>query len=387
MYFQQIANSNILFFLPLIILLFSVLFDIILGELPTKIHPVVFIGKTIDFFSKYLITFKNIWSGFILAIIVLLVVVLAFLLLLLISTYNIFVFLLLSSLILSSTFSIKMLLNSAKSVYNDLNINISYARKSMSYLVSRDTSKLDEALIISATIETLSENITDSVISPIFYYFISYLVINLIFILFISYYSPYVHQFVPHFIPQFIHQSIPHFTFNFSFLFYIIIIPIIIAIFYRVINTLDAMVGYNNEKYANIGYFSAKLDDILNYIPARLGGALIILASFLTSFLFKNKDVFHDFDYKNSYFTMKNDARNCPSPNSGFTMAAMAGALNVSLIKRDTYKIGNENKNNRDLSKNDIIRAIFLSKLSITLYIFFLMIFLIFLIFIFINFY
>lgn len=75
-----------------------------------------------------------------------------------------------------------MLLSSAKSIFNDLELDINSARVSMSHLVSRDTSELTKTLIVSATIETLSENITDSVISPVFYYIIA----NIIFILALS---------------------------------------------------------------------------------------------------------------------------------------------------------------------------------------------------------
>ncbi len=351
MYFQDITSLQ--FFIPfsLGILIFSILFDVFLGELPTKIHPVVFIGKNIEFFLKYLIKIKNKLSGLILTILVLLIVILFFIVILLISSYNLIIFVIISSLILSSTFSIRMLLSSAKSISNDLELDINSARVSMSYLVSRDTSELTESLIISATIETLSENITDSVISPVFYYIIA----NIILILVLS-------------LELFSFSSVNINILN------IIIFSVIIAIFYRIINTLDAMVGYKNEKYSNIGYFPAKLDDILNYIPARLGGVLTVLASFL----YRNQG----FNYKNSYLTMLNDAKKCPSPNSGFTMAAVAGALDISLTKKNVYKIG---KDKNVLKKNDINKAINLSKLTILLSILFLiLIFLIFILIIFV---
>ncbi|OQD58606.1 cobalamin biosynthesis protein [Methanobrevibacter arboriphilus JCM 13429 = DSM 1125] len=352
MYFQDIPSLQFFTLISLGILIFSILFDILLGELPTKIHPVVFIGKNIEFFLKYLIKIKNKISGFILTILVSLIVILFFIVILLISSYNLIIFLIISSLILSSTFSIRMLLSSAKSIFNDLELDINSARVSMSHLVSRDTSELTKTLIVSATIETLSENITDSVISPVFYYIIA----NIIFILALSLIV----------------------VFNFSSaninILNIIIFSVIIAIFYRIINTLDAMVGYKNEKYSNIGYFPAKLDDILNYIPARLGGILTVL----TSFLYRNQG----FNYKNSYLTMLNDARKCPSPNSGFTMAAVAGALDISLTKKNVYSIG---KDKNVLKKNDINKAIKLSKLTIFLSILFLiLIFLIFILIIFV---
>ena len=86
------------------------------------------------------------------------------------------------------------------------------------------------------------------------------------------------------------------------------------------------MVVYKNEKYLNIGYFPAKVDNILNYIPARIGGILVVLAS-----MFYKKS---GMDWRNSYRIMKRDARKPPSPNSGFIMAAVAGALGISLVKK-----------------------------------------------------
>ena len=86
--------------------------------------------------------------------------------------FNYFLMIIVSSILLSTTFSIKLLISSAETVNNNLNIDIEYARKSVSYLLSRDTSQLSYDNIISAVIETLTENITDSIVSPIFYTFI-----------------------------------------------------------------------------------------------------------------------------------------------------------------------------------------------------------------------
>ena len=95
-------------------------------------------------------------------------------------------------------------------------------------------------------------------------------------------------------------------------------------------------------------------NDILNYIPSRIAGLFVVLSAFCLNF-----------DYKNSYKILKRDARNCPSPNSGFTMASAAGALNIQLIKLDTYILGDNNKN---IETSDIGRAVKLSKLAIFLF-------------------
>ena len=98
------------------------------------------------------------------------------------------------------------------------------------------------------------------------------------------------------------------------------------------------------------------IDDILNYIPSRISGMFVILSSLILKF-----------NYKNSYKIMRRDARNCPSPNSGFTMATTAGALDIQLVKIDTYNLGDINK---DIEINDIDKAVKLSKLTIFLFTF-----------------
>ena len=133
-------------------------------------------------------------------------------------------------------------------------------------------------------------------------------------------------------------------------LFYLLLIPML----YRMFNTMDAMLGYKTDELIHIGFFPAKIDDILNYIPSRIAGLFVVVSSFLLKF-----------DYKNSYNIMLRDARKCPSPNSGYTMASTAGALNIQLIKKDTYILGDNNKN---IDKNDIKKAVDLSKLTIILF-------------------
>jgi adenosylcobinamide-phosphate synthase len=211
-----------------------------------------------------------------------------------------------------------MLLKTALDVKSDLDENIDKARKSVSYLVSRDTDELTESFIVSAVIESLTENITDSYIAPIFYYAIFGAIILI---------NPIGNQ-----------------------LFYLLLIPVL----YRMFNTLDAMLGYKTEELINIGFFPAKIDDILNYIPARIAGIFVVASAYLLNL-----------DGKNSFRIMRRDARNCPSPNSGFTMATTAGALNIQLIKKDTYILGDSNK---IIDKEDITHAVNLSKLTIILF-------------------
>ena len=103
-------------------------------------------------------------------------------------------------------------------------------------------------------------------------------------------------------------------------LFYLILGGPILAVAYKVINTLDPMVGYKNDKYLDFGWFSAKSDDVANYIPARVSGFLISISSFIVGKGFKD-----------SFKTMLRDSKKHSSPNSGISEAAMAGALGIRL--------------------------------------------------------
>ena len=288
------------------IIFIAVIIDLLFGELPTKIHPVVFIGRIIVIFNEFKENYPTInkkIAGFFLTIFLIVLFSLIFAFIIWIFKFNYLLMIFISSILLSTTFSIKLLISSANNVKNDLNIDIGHARKSISYLVSRDTSQLSQEKIISAAIETLTENITDSIVSPIIY------------------------------------------TFLFG---------ISGGITYRVVNTLDAMVGYKDPKNKNIGWFPAKLDDILNYIPARFTGILIIISAFILRL-----------DWRNSYNMMIRDARKTPSPNSGYPMAATAGALGIQLIKPGCYKLGDQINN---LNSETITKTIKLTKISIVLF-------------------
>ena len=314
---NDIVSLNLFFFIVLG-MLFSLAMDVIFGELPAKIHPVVIIGSLINFFKSMFISMKNRFSGFLLTFFTALSVTVILFIVYFVAKVNIIVLFVVFAVLLSSTYSVKMLLKTALDVKRDLDESIEKARKSVSYLVSRNTEELTESFIVSAVIESLTENITDSYVAPIFYYAIFSVIILI---------KPLNNQ-----------------------LFYLLLIPML----YRMFNTLDAMLGYKTEELINIGFFPAKMDDILNYIPARISGIYVVISAYLLKL-----------DYKNSFKIMKRDARNCPSPNSGFTMATTAGALNIQLIKKDTYILGESNKN---IDKEDITRAVNLSKLTIILF-------------------
>jgi adenosylcobinamide-phosphate synthase len=173
----------------------------------------------------------------------------------------------------STTFATNDLIKSGKTVIDAVNMgDKESAREKLGFIVGRDTGQLDNKGIAKATIETLAENTSDGIIAPLFYFAIG---------------------------------GLP------------------LAMTYKAINTLDSMVGYRNEKYKNFGWAAARLDDIVNYIPARITGVLIVISSFILNLSLVTCHL--------SLKTMLRDGRKHLSPNSGIPEAAMAGALGVRL--------------------------------------------------------
>ncbi len=178
-----------------------------------------------------------------------------------------------------TTIAVKELANAARRVIDAIKeADIKSARTHLSMIVGRDTKKLSEKNILKATMETLSENLSDGVVAPLFYLAIG---------------------------------GIPA------------------AMAYKAINTLDSMVGYKNDKYRYFGWASARLDDIANYIPARITGAIIVASS---AVYFRSLATSGD-----SLRTMIIDGKKHSSPNAGIPEAAMAGALGVMLGGPSSY--------------------------------------------------
>ena len=200
----------------------------------------------------------------------------------------------LQALLLKATFSLSGLWEASGKIHTALtSANLPEARRLLSWhLVSRDISNLDEARIAAATIESVAENASDSVIAPLFFYTLG---------------------------------GLP------------------LAFIYRFANTADAMLGYRDKTREWVGKFPARLDDLLNYIPARLTGILIVAGAFLSG---KNG--------LSAWHTLRSDARLTESPNAGYPMSAMAGALEIQLEKTGVYSLG---KNNSLPDVQDIQRA------------------------------
>lgn len=294
------------------IITFSVIIDMIIGEVPDKVHPVIFMGNLISKLKNILPKTK--FSGFLIVSITILVFFVVTLLILFVCAFiNSWLFVIVASILLSATFSINYLIQTVLGIKNDLDTDINIARKNMSYLVSRNTSELTESRITSAAIETLTENITDSVVAPLFYTaIIGLMPLGILFM------TP-------------------------------------CAYIYRASNTMDAMLGYKTDELKDIGYVPAILDDILNYIPARITGLYVVLAAFILKL-----------DYKQSWIVMRKFADKTPSPNSGYSMAAAAGALNITLTKEGVYELG---YGTDELKSAKISKAVSLTKVTSLLFI------------------
>lgn len=329
----------------LVVIFAAVLIDSTLGELPASIHPVVWIGKSIEKIKNLLISNemgKNRLYGFFMTLFILFVFNIFFALILYISSINHILYFVVASIILSTTFAIKFLVKSVFDVYSAIFNDLDKGRIVVSYLVSRDTSELSSEGVVSAAIETLTENITDSVISPLFYVFL----VGTLGAVLIGTKGESV--FYP------VLQVMGMIGMGYPALKFPILVGVLAGVSYRVVNTLDAMVGYKDPQNVYIGWFPARLDDVLNYIPARITGFLIVIAA-----------LFMGLDYRSSWQVMLTDARKTPSPNSGYPMAAAAGALGVQLIKPKVYKLGHPEY---ELTPEMIKKAIKLTIITLILF-------------------
>ena len=260
------------------ILLLAVLFDIIFGEMPSFFHPVVWMGKLINLFAGAAPYQHRKAYGLFMVIFCTGITVLLARSLELIGTG--IIGLVIMAYFLKSSFSIRMLLVSAIRIQKDLESGkIEKVRNDLRTFVGRDTSGLSAHQSASAVIESLAESFVDSVLSPLFYFLIF---------------------------------GLPG------------------ALAYRMINTLDSMVGYKKEPFKEIGYVAAKLDDIVNFVPARMSLAIIFISS-----IFFGKP----FD---ALKTCIQDHNKTASPNSGWPMAAVSGALNVRLEKVGYHVLGDK---------------------------------------------
>lgn len=269
---------------PLILLLIAIFFDAYVGEMPglTRFvkHPVVLIGNLIYFLDEKLNREKRgdmdrMFRGALTVVIVVCItgtVGICVAWLTLHHTFGWILELILLTLILAG----RSLYDHVKDVADGLEISLEHGRAAVSHIVGRDPDYLDQHAVCRAAIETAAENLCDGVVAPIFWYVL----------------------------------------FGFPGL-----------IIYKAVNTMDSMIGHKNKKYNAFGMTAARLDDVLNLIPARLTGIFLVLAAFFAPTA----------SPAGAFKAMWRDASKHRSPNAGWSEAAMAGALDLALAGPRRY--------------------------------------------------
>lgn len=265
--------------------------DLLIGDPHFIPHPVRLIGSLISFLDKrlnsdagynssekklnltkykrgVLLTFTVIFATFAVSVIIL---VAAY-------SINLYAGVIAEAVMTWQILATKCLRVESMRVYDALRTDgVDAGRRAVSMIVGRDTSVLDEAGVTRAAVETVAENTSDGVIAPMLYTAIGGPVLGFV---------------------------------------------------YKAVNTMDSMIGYKNDKYMYFGRFAARLDDVVNFIPARISAYLMIIAAFIGG---------RQFDGRNAYRIFKRDRFNHASPNSAQTESVCAGALRVQLAGDAVY--------------------------------------------------
>lgn len=265
------------------VIVYAVILDLVLGDPRWMPHPVIGMGKAISWSEGIIRRWTQSPSGLKSAGVVLTLLLtggtylIFWSLLYLAFKINNLLGLILSIFWMSQTLAVNSLYQHAiKVVVPLVRDDLEKARSELAMIVGRDTAELDKSGIIRAVVETVAENTVDGITSPLFYGFLG---------------GP----------------------------------PL--AMTYKAVNTLDSMVGYRDERYIDLGWAAARLDDIVNYIPARLTGVIYVFISPFTAG-----------GIKGVWNTVRRDAPKHPSPNGGIPEAAVAGALGIQLGGINYYK-------------------------------------------------
>jgi adenosylcobinamide-phosphate synthase len=297
----------------ILIVFFALVLDFAIGDPRNKFHPTAWMGSLIAKLTLYTKNssenLEKIGGIFIILIPSGIVVSLLFLLSIGIKLISInYIYIIISvitgGILLKTTMAIKGMERHALAVVTALEQNnISSARDNLSMIVKRNTKNLDKNHVFSGVLESISENTVDGITGPLFYFAIF---------------------------------GLPG------------------AFVYRIINTADSMIGYKTDIFKNIGWFGANCDKILNYIPSRLTGFIMIFSAMIL----RN-------DWKKSYKIMIRDGRKTKSPNAGYPMAAIAGALGAKFEKIDHYSLGD---GNISFTKEHVKSAILIMKVTSVLF-------------------
>lgn len=297
---------------PLIVLGTAFFMDLILGDPVYKLHPVRIIGGLIDFIHKSLKDIQ-VSKRFLGVIIVILSLSISFLCYVLIrqvfGPFSIFFDIFLCY----SLIALRDLFDHVKPVIDALaREDLEEARMYLSRVVGRSTEKLDKNGIVRACVETLAEGFVDGFVSPVFWFLVGAL---------------------------------------FGW-------PVALMLSYKVINTLDSMLGYKSHDLIEIGFASAKLDDIMNFIPARISLIILFIGA-----------LFSRFDAKKAFHIALRDRLKHSSPNSAHSEAFIAGAIGIRLGGLTHYFYGLEERawigdNKKEPELSDIARSIKLIKVS-----------------------
>ena len=295
------------------VLLFAVVIDFVFGDPKNKFHPTAWIGSLISKLVPLVKSNSNYaekLGGILLVLSVSSIVGFSIIILdlginlITIDYVHLLASIVVGSLILKTTIAIKSMENHAINVMHALEQdNLDSARNHLSMIVKRNTKNLDKNHVYSGVVESISENTVDGITAPLFYYGL---------------------------------------------------FGIVGAFVYRVINTIDSMIGYKNNIFRNIGWFGANCDNILNYLPSRITALVMILSAIVLGY-----------NWRNSYQIMIRDGKKTQSPNAGYPMAAIAGALETRFEKINHYSLGD---GNITLSKQHVKSAISLMKTTSILF-------------------
>ena len=297
----------------IVIIGFAILLDLVFGDPKNRYHPTAWIGMLIGTITTRMknenYTVEKVGGIFIVLIPVCLSVIILSGLnfsidLISVESLSILISIISGIVLFKMTIAIKGMERHALAVLDSIQKNdLTQARTNLSMIVKRNTKNLDKNHILSGTLESLSENIVDGITGPMFYFAIF---------------------------------GLPG------------------AFVYRIVNTVDSMVGYKTQMFKNLGWFGANCDNVLNYIPSRLTGLTIVLGSMLLGH-----------DWKNCYEIFKRDGKKTDSPNAGYPMAAFAGALGTKFEKLEHYSLG---RGEYEITSKKVKDAISLMKVTSLLF-------------------